>query len=129
MGRAGSGRDGCALPRLRRHKSSALYATGNGITSLALGWQVTVFMGLQSVAFYVCMAWLPTIEQSRGVPAATAGVHLSVFLLISVFSSLATGQVLHRGPDQRYVSFISSSLMLVTFLGLVTAPDLILLGY
>ncbi|RKO20407.1 MFS transporter [Pseudarthrobacter phenanthrenivorans] len=120
------------LPRLRRHNSSAVHATGNGITyrspwGSALGWQVTVFMGLQSVAFYVLMAWLPTIEQSRGIPAATAGIHLSVFLLISVFSSLATGQVLHRGTDQRCISFISSSLTFVTFLGLATAPDLILL--
>jgi MFS transporter, CP family, cyanate transporter len=120
------------LPWLRRHKLGAAHATGHGIPyrspwASALGWQVTVFMGLQSVAFYVLMAWLPTIEQSRGIPAATAGIHLSVFLLISVFASLATGGILHRGPDQRVVSFISSTLTFVTFLGLAVAPDLILL--
>ncbi len=93
----------------------------------ALGWQVTIFMGLQSIAFYVLMAWLPTIEQSRGIPATTAGMHLSVFLLISVFASLATGALLHRGPDQRLVSFISGALMVATFLGLALAPDLVLL--
>jgi CP family cyanate transporter-like MFS transporter len=84
-------------------------------------------MGLQSIAFYVLMAWLPTIEQSRGTPATTAGVHLSVFLLISVFASLGTGGVLHRGSDQRLVSFASGALVFVTFLGLALAPDLILL--
>jgi CP family cyanate transporter-like MFS transporter len=92
-----------------------------------LGWQVTVFMGLQSVAFYVLMAWLPTIEQSRGVPATTAGIHLSAFLLISVFASLAAGGILHRGSDQRLVSFTSGALTFVTFLGLALAPDLVLL--
>ncbi len=92
-----------------------------------MGWQVTIFMGLQSIAFYVLMAWLPTIEQSRGVPATTAGVHLSVFLLISVFASLATGGILHRGSDQRLVSCTSGALTFVTFLGLALAPDLVLL--
>lgn len=93
----------------------------------ALGWQVTMFMGLQSIAFFVLMAWLPTIEQSRGVPATTAGVHLSIFLLISVFASLATGAILSRGPDQRLVSFTSGALTFVAFLGLALGPDLVLL--
>jgi CP family cyanate transporter-like MFS transporter len=121
------------LPWLRRHRSgSTKHATTPGISfrspwASALGWQVTIFMGLQSIAFYVLMAWLPTIEQSQGVPATVAGVHLSVFLLISVFASLATGGVLHRGSDQRLVAFTSGGLTFVTFLGLALAPELILL--
>jgi len=120
------------LPWLRRHGTSAVHAekqepAHRSPWGSALGWQVTAFMGLQSIAFYVLMAWLPTIEQSRGVPAATAGVHLSAFLLISVFASLGAGAVLHRGPDQRLVSFTSGALVFVTFLGLALAPDLILL--
>jgi CP family cyanate transporter-like MFS transporter len=120
------------LPWLRRHAPGTAHAATPRVTysspwSSALGWQVTLFMGLQSIAFYVLMAWLPTIEQSRGVPAATAGLHLSVFLLISVFASLATGGILHRGPDQRVVSFASSALTFATFLGLAVAPDLTLL--
>lgn len=120
------------LPWLRRHMSAT---AGAGSPALpyrspwrsALGWQVTLFMGLQSIAFYVLMAWLPTIEQSRGVSATTAGLHLSVFLLVSVFASLATGGILHRGSDQRLVSFVSSLLTFVTFLGLAVVPDLTLL--
>lgn len=93
----------------------------------ALGWQVTLFMGLQSISYYVLMAWLPTIEQSRGVSAPTAGVHLSVFLLISVFASLVAGGILHRGSDQRLISLVSSVFAVATFLGLAFAPGLILL--
>jgi CP family cyanate transporter-like MFS transporter len=120
------------LPWLRRHRLGTAHATTPDAPyrspwASALGRQVTVFMGLQSIAFYVLMAWLPTIEQSRGVPATTAGIHLSVFLLISVFASLAAGGILHRGSDQRLVSFTSGALMFVTFLGLALAPDLILL--
>ena len=120
------------LPWLRRHTSGAVNAAKpeapyRSPWSSALGWQVTIFMGLQSIAFYVLMAWLPTIEQSRGVAATTAGIHLSVFLLISVFASLLAGGILHRGSDQRLVSFASGAVMVVTFLGLALAPDLILL--
>ncbi|MEO8281897.1 MAG: MFS transporter [Pseudarthrobacter sp.] len=120
------------LPWLRRHASGAAHTARPDVSyrspwASALGWQVTIFMGLQSIAFYVLMAWLPTIEQSRGVPATTAGIHLSVFLLISVFASLAAGGILHRGSDQRLVSFTSGALTFVTFLGLAFAPDLVLL--
>lgn len=120
------------LPWLRRHRSGgSTHAASPAVAyrspwASALGWQVTMFMGLQSIAFYVLMAWLPTIEHSRGVPATTAGIHLSLFLLISVFASLATGGILHRGPDQRLVSFTSGALAFVTFAGLALAPDLIL---
>ena len=119
------------LPWLRRHRQQTAHAAAPKSSyrspwRSALGWQVTVFMGLQSIAFYVLMAWLPTIEQSRGVPATTAGVHLSVFLLISVFASLAAGGVLHRGSDQRLMAFTSGALTSVTFLGLALAPDLVM---
>ena len=120
------------LPWLRRHSSGTMNAATPDVShqspwTSALGWQVTIFMGLQSIAVYVLMAWLPTIEQSRGVPATTAGIHLSVFLLVSVFASLVAGGILHRGSDQRLVSFASGAVMVVTFLGLALAPDLILL--
>ncbi|WP_455836312.1 MFS transporter [Pseudarthrobacter siccitolerans] len=120
------------LPWLRRHSSGTVNAAKPALSyrspwASALGWQVTIFMGLQSIAFYVLMAWLPTIEQSRGVPAATAGIHLALFLLVSVFASLGAGGILHRGSDQRLVSFASGAVMVVTFLGLAIAPDLILM--
>lgn len=120
------------LPWLRRHRSGTAHAAAPKIAyrspwTSALGWQVTIFMGLQSIAFYVLMAWLPTIEQSRGVPATTAGIHLSIFLLVSVFASLAAGGILHRGRDQRLVAFTSGALTVATFLGLTLAPELVLL--
>ncbi|NJC22611.1 CP family cyanate transporter-like MFS transporter [Arthrobacter pigmenti] len=120
------------LPWLRRHAANRPAqrqgeAAYRSPWKSALGWQVTLFMGLQSIAFYVLMAWLPTIEQSRGVSAATAGVHLSVFLLVSVFASLGAGALLHRGSDQRLIAVVTSALTFVTFAGLALAPALTLL--
>ena len=120
------------LPWLRRHVSENKSASPQDVSyrspwSSALGWQVTLFMGLQSIAFYVLMGWLPTIEQDHGVSATTAGLHLSLFLLINVFASLAAGSLLHRGTDQRLIAFVSGALMVVTFLGLAVAPGITLL--
>src|SRR5215211_7171349 len=39
----------------------------------ALAWQVTLFMGLQSLTYYVTLTWLPEILQEDGISAARAG--------------------------------------------------------
>lgn len=120
------------LPWLRQRTSNTPHAIMPHVSfrspwTSALGWHVTLFMGLQSIAFYVLMAWLPTIEQSRGVSADTAGIHLSVFLLINVVASIAAGSILHQSSDQRLISFVSGALMSVTFLGLALAPNFTML--
>ncbi len=101
-------------------------ARGRSPWGSRLGWQVTAFMGLQSVAFYVFMAWLPSIEQSHGVSPAAAGTHMALFLLLGVAASLATGSLLHRFRDQRPVALTGAALALVSFAGLALAPQLML---
>nr|WP_276607394.1 MFS transporter [Kocuria sediminis] len=93
----------------------------------ALGWQVTLFMGLQSVAFYVYMAWLPSIERSHGVSATTAGTHMALFLLVGMVASLSSGALMHRFGDQRVVAFSGAALALASYAGLAAAPGLVLL--
>ncbi|GEO96196.1 MFS transporter [Kocuria turfanensis] len=93
----------------------------------ALGWQVTLFMGLQSVAFYVYMAWLPSIERSHGVSATTAGTHMALFLLVGMAASLSSGALMHRFGDQRAVAFGGAALALASYAGLAAAPALVLL--
>ncbi len=120
------------LPFLRRRPASEREAGPHRGAYLspwksALGWQVTVFMGLQSVSFYVFMAWLPSIEHSQGLSEAAAGAHLSLFLLINVVTSFAAGAVLHRLPDQRFIAVLSSILVFIAYAGMAAAPGLMLL--
>ncbi len=42
-----------------------------------LAWQITIFMGLQSLLFYSIVAWFPAILQDRGMSADKAGWMLS----------------------------------------------------
>lgn len=116
------------LPRLRPRGPAPVWHGGRARKFLspwrsALGWQVTLFMGLQSLAFFVMITWLPAIEQERGISAATSGLHISVFLVVGVLSSLASGAVLHHASDQRLVALASSALALCSYAGLALAPQ------
>lgn len=121
------------LPKLRSRNPIAAKAEGHSQGHLrspwksALGWQVTLFMGLQSLAFFVMVAWLPAIEHEQGIPAATSGLHTSVFLLVGVLASLAAGAVLHHTSDQRPIALGSSILAFCAYAGLSLAPQLTLL--
>jgi CP family cyanate transporter-like MFS transporter len=89
----------------------------------ALGWEVTLFMGLQSVPFFVLIAWLPSILESRGVSAEAGGWDLFLFQIASVASNLATAFLAHHLRDQRIVGLIGGLLCVIAFAGLLLLPQ------
>ncbi|HEY2694575.1 MAG TPA: MFS transporter [Pseudonocardiaceae bacterium] len=90
----------------------------------AIGWQVSVFMGLQSMFYYVLLAWLAPIDQAAGASPDGAGLHLSFLNFGSLAGSLVCSWLLHRLPDQRPIAIGGSVLMIASILGLVGAPQL-----
>ncbi len=67
----------------------------------ALAWQVTAFMGLQSLLYYAVLSWLPTIFQDRGDSAVTAGNLLALMGVGNLATSLLVPVLAHRRPGQR----------------------------
>jgi MFS transporter, CP family, cyanate transporter len=67
----------------------------------ALAWQVTAFMGLQSLLYYAALSWLPTIFQDRGASAVTAGNLLALMGVGNLATSLVVPVLAHRFPGQR----------------------------
>ena len=61
---AAGGRHGARRP---------IAAAAHKMYRYALTWQVTAFMGLQSLLYYAALSWLPTIFQDRGTSAVAAG--------------------------------------------------------
>ncbi|MET7418945.1 MFS transporter [Dactylosporangium sp. NPDC005555] len=117
------------LPRLRTRPPGADSAAGTTAAhrspwGSAVGWQVTLFMGLQSLVFYVMVAWLPTIEQDHGVSATTAGWHLFLYLIAAVAANLTAPHLMRRLPDQRLVALLCAALILLGAGGLLLAPGL-----
>jgi len=120
------------LPRLRSQTPITAEAEGRAADFRSpwrspLGWQITIFMGLQSLAFFVMITWLPGIEKDQGIPAVTSGLHTSVFLMVGVLASLTAGAILHHAADQRPVVLASSILAFCAYAGLAVAPQLSLL--
>ncbi len=71
------------------------------LSRYALTWQVTAFMGLQSLTFYAELSWLPTMFRERGVSAGGAGTLLALMNLGGAASSLLIPVFAHRARNQR----------------------------
>jgi CP family cyanate transporter-like MFS transporter len=89
----------------------------------AIAWQVTVFMGLQSLLFYSALSWLPTLLRDHGIDRGAAGALLSVMLLAAVPSCLLVPVFAARGRDQRPAVAAMLALAGMGFAGLLVAPD------
>lgn len=70
------------LPQLRHNtlssRSRSFRKAMRDLGGNLVAWQVALFMGLQSFTFYVILAWLPEILQSRGLDPSYAGWMLSL---------------------------------------------------
>ncbi len=80
-----------------------------------LAWQITAFMGLQSSLAYTVFGWLPTILGDRGMAAVSAGLALSVSILVQLATAIIAPAIGARMRDQRAVLTV---VMLTTLIGL-----------
>jgi MFS transporter, CP family, cyanate transporter len=95
------------LPQLRYRAVSPARAPVRPVASRvrvskhALTWQVTGFMGLQSLLYYSALSWLPTIFQDRGATPITAGNLLALMGVGNLATSLVVPVLAHRAANQR----------------------------
>lgn len=89
------------------------------LTRSALAWKVAIFMGLQSFAFYVILAWVPDILQSRGFDASYSGWMLSLSQGTGVLGSLLIPIWAGRKKDQRSIILILVLLEAISLVGLM----------
>ena len=89
-----------------------------GLWRRALTWQVTAFMGLQSLSYYATLSWFPTVFRDRGLTAVHAGTLLAVMNLGNAVTALLVPVLAQRMRDQRLLAAVS---MTVTGVGLAGA--------
>lgn len=111
------------VPRHSRRFSQSLKRLGGS----RLAWQVALFMGLQSLAFYVVLAWLPEILQSRGTSAVKAGWLLSLSQAMGVVGTLIIPGTAERMKGQASLIWLLTILELVSLAGLMI-PSAPLIG-
>lgn len=87
-----------------------------------LGWQITAFMGLQSVVFYTFVTWLPSIEGSVGLAEGAISAHQFLLNAAGILANLVCSALLPRLRDQRVLGIAAPATLSVGTLGLLLAP-------
>lgn len=82
-----------------------------------LAWQVTVYMGLQSMVLYCMYAWLPNILISQGMKSDEAGWMLSLCQLSSLPIGLIGSVLAGRKSNQRPMTIVASLCVLSGLFG------------
>jgi MFS transporter, CP family, cyanate transporter len=111
------------VPWIARSRAAA---TGTPLPSLwrdRLAWQVTAFMGLQSLLFYTCLSWLPALLRAEGIERGAAGALLSVMLLTAIPTCLLVPVLASRARDQRATIAVTIAVYAAGLTGLLVAPD------
>ncbi|VYU61470.1 CynX/NimT family MFS transporter [Metakosakonia massiliensis] len=115
------------LPQLRASKPAHLTAStvphSRGLWRSPLAWQVTLFLGINSLIYYVVIGWLPAILLSYGYSEAGAGSVHGLLQLATAAPGLLVPLVLHRLRDQRGIAVLVSLMCAVSAVGLWVLPQ------
>ena len=99
-----------------------------------LAWDVSMFMGVQSLLFFTIIAWLPDMMIDRGLSAVEAGVLVSLMQIIGLTGSFLAPIIATRFKDQVGVVWVLGAMYLLGFSSLfvhelwVNYAGLILVG-
>jgi len=87
-----------------------------------LAWLLTVTFGIQSLMFYVSLAWVPDILRAAGIDSTAAGVMLSIEMLLGVPVALVAPMIAARLHDQRPLLVGGALCWSLGWAGLLLAP-------
>jgi MFS transporter, CP family, cyanate transporter len=114
------------LPQLRFRTAPPPAEGRRGVFAMArhaLAWQVTAFMGLQSLSYYATLSWFPTMLRDHGISASAAGNLLAVMNVGNALMGLLVPVVAQRSRDQRLLSVIAVLLIVVGLVGAAFGPN------
>ncbi|HFZ8995965.1 TPA: CynX/NimT family MFS transporter [Citrobacter freundii] len=100
--------------------SRALHSRGIWRSSLA--WQVTLFLGINSLIYYIIIGWLPAILQGHGYSEAQAGSLHGLLQLATAVPGLLVPLILSRLRDQRLIAALTALMCAVGAAGLWFIP-------
>lgn len=121
------------LPQMKRRNRAAANVHHNksverkvNVWSSAIAWQVSLFMGLQSMLFYVLIAWLPEILKVQGISSDQSGWLLTIMQLALLPFTFIVPVIAGRMSSQRSLVIITSSLFIAGTLGLLYGSSYLL---
>lgn len=109
------------LPQWRAAKTATLTTSrtlkSRGIWRSSLAWQVTLFLGINSLVYYVVIGWLPAILIGQGYSEAQAGSLHGLLQLATAAPGFVIPLVLHRLRDQRGIAILVALMCAVSAAG------------
>lgn len=80
-----------------------------------LGWQVSMFMGVQSLLYFTLISWLPDMMISRGMSAVEAGLLVSIMQIIGLLGAFFAPIIAVRYKDQVGIVWVLGLMYLAGF--------------
>jgi len=106
-----------------REKAAAVNAKDSGLPWRdRKAWLVTVFFGLQSIVFYVVLAWLAPLYVELGWSASQAGALLSYWIAAQVIAIIIVARAASRTQDRRPWLMACSAAAIIALVGFAFAP-------
>jgi len=113
------------VPQLRAHTPPDEPPPAGAVAALlrdVRAWQVTIFMGLQSLCFYSTVSWIATLYRDHGWTKTHAGVLLAYVTSIGIPFGLVAPALAARRPDQRAWAVGATAVIVAGFVGVTFAP-------
>ncbi len=114
------------LPRIRIRKTTTLSSPAalqqREIWRSRRAWQITLFLGINSLLYYIMVSWLPALLISDGFSLGQAGSLHGVLQLATAIPGLVIGAIIARNGDQRWLAVGMAGLWVISFIGLWMLP-------
>jgi CP family cyanate transporter-like MFS transporter len=94
-----------------------------GLWGSRLAWNVSLYMGMQSMAFYAGLSWIPTVLEDNGFSAGTAGALQALSALVQLAPAFAVPVLAARRRDQVGLLWWIVLLQVAGVIGLLVAVD------
>jgi len=89
-----------------KHRRRASVGDGPSVWRSSTAWQITIFMMLQAMMSFSVFAWLAPILRERGIDGGTAGLIVSISIVLQMAGSLAAPALAVRLKDQRVINVV-----------------------
>lgn len=114
------------LTQCRRRVSANVTGSGalrqQSLWRSSRAWQVTLFLGLNSLVYYVIIGWLPSILISHGYSEAHAGSLHGLLQLATAAPGILIPLLLYRLHDHRGIAVLVCLMCALSALGLWLSP-------
>mgnify|MGYP001942966821 CR=1 FL=1 len=92
----------------------------------ALAWNITIFMGFQSLIFYTFVTWLPELLHHHGYSSTSAGWMLFLLQFAIIPITFIIPVIAERMENQKLLSVLTALFFIVGILGLMVGNKILL---